>query len=100
MNKGLSAANESTMLEIFGKPGELTKECSDPSDLFVKKLIFGIDVGPFKASGLSYALESLKQIFNQVKNELPEVYDAVKTAGVLCIRSRRHNPSKYSNVLS
>ncbi|MDE3250206.1 MAG: M15 family metallopeptidase, partial [Bacteroidota bacterium] len=55
------------------------------------------DVGPFKVSGLSYAVESLKQIFDQVKMELPDVYNEVKTAGLLCIRSRRHNPSKFSN---
>lgn len=60
MNKGLSAASEKTMLEILGKPGELTKDCSDPNNELVKKLIFGVDVGPFKVSGLSYAIESLK----------------------------------------
>lgn len=97
MNKGLSAASEKTMLEILGKPGELTTDCSDPNNEFVKKLIFSVDVGPFNVSGLSYAVESLKQIFDQVKSELPEVYTAIKTAGVLCVRSRRHNPSKYSN---
>lgn len=97
MNKGLSSASESTMLEILGKPGELTSACSDPSNTFIKKLLFGVNVGPFKVSGLSYAVESLKQIFDQIKIELPEVYNEVKTAGVLCIRSRRHNPSKYSN---
>lgn len=97
MNKGLTAASESTMLEILGKPGELTSDCSDPNNIFIKKLVFGVDVGPFKVSGLLYAVESLKQIFAQVKIELPDVYNAVKTAGVLCIRSRRHNPSKYSN---
>lgn len=97
MNKGLSAASENTMLEILGKPGELTSDCSDPNNVFIKKLVFGVDVGPFKVSGLFYAVESLKQIFDQIKIELPEVYNEIKTAGVLCIRSRRHNPSKYSN---
>jgi hypothetical protein len=97
MNKGLSAAAQTTMLEILGKPGELTSDCSNPNNIFIKKLVFTVDVGPFKVSGLSYAVESLKQIFDQVKTELPEVYNEVKTAGVLCIRSRRHNPSKYSN---
>ncbi len=97
MNKGLSAASETTMLEIFGKPGELTSDCSGHNSTFLKKLVFGMDVGPFKVSGLSYAVESLKQVFDQVKSELPDVYSAVKTEGLLCIRSRRHNPSKYSN---
>lgn len=97
MNNGLNAASQTTMLQVLGKPGELTSDCSDPNKTFIKKLVFGVDVGPFKVSGLSYAVESLKQIFDQVKIELPNVYKEVKTAGVLCIRSRRHNPSKYSN---
>jgi hypothetical protein len=97
MNKGLSSATESTMLKVFGKPGELTKDCSNPTGTLVEKLLSGIDVGPFKVSGLSYAVESLKQIFAQVKIELPDVYNAVRTAGVLCVRCRSHNPSKFSN---
>jgi len=97
MNNGLSAATESKMLLTFGKPGTLTPDCSEPNDVFRPKLLFGADIGPFKVSGLSYAVETLKQIFDQVKRDLPEVYSAVKTAGVLCVRSRRHNPAKYSN---
>jgi len=50
MNTGLSPANESTMLKKFGTPGKLTKDCSDPSQQFKKRLKFGVDVGPFKAS--------------------------------------------------
>lgn len=97
MNSGLSAAKESTMLEIFGTPGNLTKDCSDPNEEFVKKLKYQIDVGPFTVSGFDYAVESLKQIFDQVKIKLPEVYNAVKKDGVLCVRARRTNPSKFSN---
>ena len=97
MNKGLSAATESIMLTIFGRPGELTQDCSEPNSTFVKKLVYGVDVGPITISGLTYAVESLKQIFTQLKNELPEVYSDLRTAGVLCVRSRKHNPAKYSN---
>jgi len=45
VNTGLSAAKESTMLAKFGKPGQLTKNCSDPSAKFKKRLKFGVDVG-------------------------------------------------------
>lgn len=97
MNTNLSSATEDTMLEKFSKPGPLTKECSDPTGIFKKRIKYGVDVGPFKVSGLDYAVESLRQIFQEVKRDLPQVYNEVKTTGVLCVRHRTNNPSRYSN---
>lgn len=97
MNKNLSPAREATMLKVLGKPGELTKDCSDPSGAYLKRIKYKFDVGPFKVSGLDHAVETLAQILNEVKKDLPQVYDEVKTAGVLCVRHRRGNPSRYSN---
>jgi hypothetical protein len=97
MNHGLSSAQEATMLKIFRRPGDLTAKCSDPSVGLKKLLVFGIKAGPLKVSGMKYAVQSLFQIFDQVKSEQPEVYDQVKTAGMLCVRGRRANPGKYSN---
>ncbi|HVI47817.1 MAG TPA: M15 family metallopeptidase [Chitinophaga sp.] len=97
MNRGLSAAKESTMLRILGKPGVLSKDCSNPGRTYAKLVKYGVDVGPFKVSGHSYAVESLLLIFQQVKQEQPDVFSTVKTGGVLCVRSRRSNPSRFSN---
>jgi len=97
MNTGLSPAKESTMLAKFGKPGQLTKKCSDPSAKFKKRLKFGVDVGPFKVSGLDFAVETLKQIFAEVQQELPGVFAAVKNDGMLCVRHRRKSPLLFSN---
>ncbi|AMR30324.1 hypothetical protein A0256_02275 [Mucilaginibacter sp. PAMC 26640] len=97
MNKGLSSAAETTMLAVLGTPGSLTKDCSKGDPVYNKKLLTGVDIGPFKVTGLAYAVESLKQIFAQVKTEHPDVYAGVKTAGMWCVRSRRANPHKFSN---
>jgi len=97
MNANLSAATERTMLEVFGKPGPLTRDCAEPSGDFLKRVKFGVDVGPFKVSGLDHAVETLSQLFALVKAERPNVYAEVETAGMLCVRSRRGNPSRYSN---
>src|SRR6266852_6717155 len=83
LNAGLSPAKESTMLQKFGKPGQLTKNCSDPFQQFKKRLKFGVDIGPFKVSGLDFAVESLRQVFAEVQEQLPEVFDAVKNDGLL-----------------
>ena len=97
MNTGLSPANASTMLKKLGKPGALTKDCSDPIGKFKKRIKFGVDVGPFKVSGLDFAVESLRQIFAEVQQQLPDVFEQVKTEGMLCVRHRRKAPSLFSN---
>lgn len=73
MNTGLSPAREATMLAKLGRPGQLTKNCSDPGQKFKKRIKFGVNVGPFKVSGLDFAVESLRQIFAEVEQQLPDV---------------------------
>jgi hypothetical protein len=97
MNTGLSPAKESTMLKKFGKPGQLTKDCSNPTGKIKKRIRFGVDVGPFKVSGLDFAVESLRQIFAEVQQQMPDVFAEVKTAGMLCVRHRRKSNMLFSN---
>jgi hypothetical protein len=94
---GLSSARESTMLRLFGKPGALTRECSDPAASLKPRLKFGVDVGPFKVSGLDFAVASLAQVLEEVRQTLPDVFSEVKTAGMLCVRGIKHNPTHFSN---
>lgn len=97
MNTGLSPAKSSTMLSKLGKPGALTKDCSNPTGKFKKRVKFGVDVGPFKVSGLDFAVESLRQIFLEVHQQMPDVFSHVKTEGMLCVRHRRKAPTLFSN---
>lgn len=97
MNPGLSACREETMLEKFGRPGPLSRNCSPPTLPFKRRIRSGVSVGPFSVSGLDYAVDSLEQIFTTIRNSHPDVYAEVKTAGMLCVRARRHNPAHYSN---
>lgn len=97
MNPGLMAASEAVMRKKFGTPGKLTKDCSDPIGKFKKRIKFGVDVGPFKVSGLDFAVESLIQIFTEVKQQMPDVFAAVKSEGVLCVRHRRKSSVLFSN---
>jgi hypothetical protein len=97
MNINLSAATEATMIKKLGIPGKLTPDCSSPTGSFKKRVKFSVNVGPIVVSGLDFAVESLIQIFSEVKEELPQVFQQVKTEGMLCVRARRHNPAKFSN---
>ncbi len=97
VNTNLSSARESTMLKALGRPGALTDDCSAASGPFLKRVKSGVDVGPFKVTGLDYAVETLLQLFQELKADAPDVHAAVKTAGMLCVRHRRNNPARYSN---
>ena len=97
MNTGLSACKESTMLAKFGKPGNLTADCSAATGAFLKHVRQSFDVGPFKVTGLDYAVESLSQVFSNVRKDNQQLYDQVKNEGMLCVRARRHNPGHFSN---
>jgi hypothetical protein len=97
MNAGLSACRESTMLNKFGKPGGLTVDCSAATGPFLKRVRQNFDVGPFKVTGLDYAVESLLQVFSNVRKNNQSLYDQVKSEGMLCVRARRHNLSHFSN---
>jgi hypothetical protein len=97
MNSGLSACREDTMLHKFGKPGELTATCSPPSGAITARIKRSVDVGPFAVSGLDYAVESLSQIFEELRNAHADVFSEIKSAGMLCVRRIKFNPSHYSN---
>lgn len=96
MNPNLTSAAEATMMKKFGSPGTPKPGCG-PASAAMKPRLVTADVGPFKVTGLSFAVESLKQIFDEVKQTNPAVFAEVKTEGMLCVRHRNHNPSKFSN---
>src|SRR5260370_3852637 len=91
INSGLSACTEGTMLKTFGRPGDLTSDCSDPTGEFRHRIRWNFDVGPFKVSGLDYAVETLLQMFSDVQRENSALYEQVKNEGMICGRCRRHN---------
>jgi hypothetical protein len=97
INSGLSACREDTMLGKFGRPGELTDKCSPVTGDVRRRIEFGVDVGPFKVSGLDHAVASLGQIFSVLSREHPDARSQIKTPGMLCCRRIKINPAHYSN---
>jgi hypothetical protein len=47
------------MLGKFGRPGDLTAECSAVTRDVRLRIKRAVDVGPFKGSGLDFAMASL-----------------------------------------
>lgn len=48
-------------------------------------------------SGLDVAVISLKKVFDDAGQQIPDVVAVVKTAGMLCVRHKRNNPSSFSD---
>lgn len=96
MNRNLSAAREQTMLRVFGTPGRLTRDCSAATGAFARRVVRR-NVGPFRVEGLEFAVESLARIFAEVRAKHPDVFNEVRTEGMLCVRHRRGNPARFSN---
>src|SRR5215471_2165572 len=62
-NRGLSSADETTMLRAFGTPGARTDQCSAVTAPIRNRIASRVDVGPLVVSGLDIAVASLKQVF-------------------------------------
>lgn len=95
MNSGLSPCGAS-LKNIFGRPGRLTTDCSAVDNDLLRAYLKTADVGPFRVTGLKPAVDSLTRIFTRVYDEKPELHDAIKTAGMLCVRAIRGSTSSFS----
>jgi hypothetical protein len=92
INQGLKAAQQSTMLSIFGKPGELSAECTPVTNERLKSLLVLRHVGPFAVTGVAPAVDVLSRVFAAVKQREPELFGQLGTAGMLCCRRVRRRP--------
>jgi len=89
INKGVSKAQQSTMLDVFGKPGGLTADCSAVTNPKVKNLLVTRSVGPFTVQGIKPAVDAVERALARAKQEQPEVAKVLGTAGMLCCRRVR-----------
>jgi D-alanyl-D-alanine carboxypeptidase len=96
-NQGLSSATEATMLQLLGRPGALTHDCGPVIGPIKARILSRVDVGPFVVSGLDIAVLSLKRVFADAEQQIPDVVAAAKTAGMLCVRAKRSNSRSFSN---
>jgi hypothetical protein len=94
INQGVTKAKQSTMLEIFGKPGQLSADCTPITNPKIKRLLVTANVGPFNVTGVTPAVDALKRIFTKVRLNEPALFQVLGTAGMLCCRRIRSLPGK------
>jgi hypothetical protein len=96
-NYGLAPCRQSTMIELFGVPGQLSENCTAVSNETIKALLVTQQVHPaFKVTGIKPAVESLARVLAEVQRKMPELHAVIGSAGMLCCRKVRGGVS-YSN---
>ena len=98
MNPGLVAVSSSYMVQSLGQPRHsYSQDCQPLTNEKLKKHIVSKSVGPFRATGLDLAVESLAAVMEDIRKEQPAVYAALGTAGMLCCRNIRGSTTGISN---
>lgn len=97
-NKGVTQPRNKTMLALLGRPREdLGTDCRSITNPRLKDLVETRQIGPIKATMLKPALDSLERILNTLKEDEPDIYAKLGTAGALCVRLIRGSNSSVSN---
>lgn len=87
INPGLHSAKNSTMLQILGRAREtFDNTCRPATRDPVKSLLVTADVGPFRATGIRPAVDSLREVLAQIRQAHPEIHAVLSTAGMFCAR--------------
>ncbi|MEQ1620190.1 MAG: M15 family metallopeptidase [Methylococcales bacterium] len=98
LNPGLGAVNNTYMIDKLGKPREsFSADCQAVTNDRLKKYIHTASVGPFRATGLKPAVESLRVIMSEISTKHPDIYTALGSAGMLCCRYVRGSTTSISN---
>ena len=98
LNNDLSPLANKLMFQVLGNPrGAYGQDCRPVTNSTIRKLIVTEDVGPFRVTGLSPAVDRLRLIFRDIQDKFPEIYGVLGTAGMLCCRFVRGSSSAISN---
>lgn len=95
INSGLSPTGNS-MKNIFGRPGQLTKNCKPVTNELLLPLIETRNLGPFRGTGFRPFLDALEAAFAKVETADKTLYRELKTAGITCCRLIRGSSSTFS----
>lgn len=90
VNIGLSAPTETFMISLLGRPRkQFSQDCQPVTNKWFQALIDELQIGRSRVYGLRPAIQSLKQVLNQIRACQPEIYQSIGTVGMLCCRYQR-----------
>jgi peptidoglycan hydrolase-like protein with peptidoglycan-binding domain len=100
LNKGVSAVNNTLMMKLFGAPrvaGDYDQAGKGLTNPKLARNVTTMNVGPFKATGLTPAVVSLERVMADIQRLQPGVYSLLSSAGMLVVRFVRGSTTSISN---
>ncbi len=97
VNGDLRIASPSYLESVFGKPRpDLTSNCQSMTNQRLSAKLVTEEVGPVRVRMQKPAIESLRRVFEKIKETDPDLHDRINTAGALCVRHIRGAPGRTS----
>ncbi|MGG7564835.1 M15 family metallopeptidase [Rhodovulum sp. DZ06] len=99
VNDTLDPSGHAWLEAFFGSPRvgrDYTQDCRPPDNPRLSANLELRDVGPFRVRMLKPALDSLERIFARLKEEEPDLYALLGSAGSLCGRLVRGSADRIS----
>lgn len=97
-NLGVTQPGNRVMLEVLGHPRDTySTNCQAVTNPRIKALLETRQIGPIRVTMIKPALESLERIYNQLKEDEPDLAAKLGTAGALCARLIRGSTRSVSN---
>lgn len=98
VNDTLTVPTREYLIDMIGRPrDELSDTCEGMTNQRLSDLLYVGDVGPIKVRLLQPAVESLKQVFERVRQTDQDLYDRINTSGSLCVRRIRGTTDTISS---
>jgi len=97
-NPGFTTATPGFLEATLGRPRDvLTDNCESMNNPTLSAMLVVEDVGPIRVQMLRPAVDSIKAVFEKVKNVDPDLYARISTAGSLCVRRIRGTQDRTSS---
>jgi hypothetical protein len=97
VNRGINVASPSFLKDFLGMPREnLSDDCQPMTNPKLRSMLKVESVGPIRVQMLEPAIESLKRVFERVRETDPDLYDRIASSGSLCVRQIRGSVGRVS----
>ena len=97
VNRGLQVAGPDYLEARLGRPREvLSDSCEEMTNVSLASKLVTEQVGPIRVRMLQPAIDSLRRVFENVRQTDPDLYARINTAGALCVRRIRGTQNRLS----
>lgn len=97
LNDGLQIASPTYLESVFGRPrAVLSDTCEGLENARLRDKLVLENVGPIRVRMLKPAADSMRAVFDRIKEIDPDLYERIDTAGSLCVRQIRGTNQRAS----